>query len=279
MSATLSLKHGCLIAVGAALWGALGTGLNSVQAEEWAKTDPVELLFNQEPKDDPAPDALMPRRGGPPEGRGIGARPEGRGFGLGIWRRLSEEEQAELYAFVKENFPEVYEELEQLRGEESRRFHRRMARLAPKLLDLVDLMDLDPERGALAVKEYKLEIGLRVLLLRYHKSDDETQRAELRAHIKPIVAQKVECRRERHEQEIRDLEARIAQLRRRLDKSAANQEELVEKLLERLLSAPPPEDEPGGQGHRGGRRNHGWDQRERPGPPLEPDESEPSPED
>ena len=276
MLATSSFKHFSATVVGAALLVALSFGSAPALGQKLPDADPVDSLLEPTPEDDPGPDALAPRRGGPPEGRGFGARADGRGPERGIWRRLSDEEREELYAFVEENFPELYQELEEIRQDEVRLFHRRMARLAPKLLELLDLMDADPERGKLAVKEHKLEIELRGLLLQYHKSQDQQHRAELRAQIKPVVVRKLECRRERHEQEIRDLEARIARLRSRLEMSATKQDELVEKLLERLLNTPPPEDEPAERGRRGGRGRHG-----RLGPPAPPgsDESEPPVED
>jgi len=263
---------------------AFGSCWSTPAPAQEAPADSFALLFEQDPLDEPTAEAKRPRRGGGPKDRDPGARrgergPErgfDRGFERGIWRRLSEEERAELYELVKENLPELYQELEKIRQDQTRRFHRRMARLAPKLLDLLDLMEVDPERGKLAIKEHKLEIRLRVLLLQYHKSQDELERAELRTMIKPVVVQKLECRQERHEQEIRNLEARIAHLRDRLERAAANRDKLVAKALDRYLSEPPP-DGPAERGFRGERREHGRGQRGRPGLPSGNDGFEPPP--
>lgn len=279
MQATRSLGRLHTLTAGAALLVALGCWSASAEAQDSANANPLGLFLNQEPQEDPAPDARAPRREGPLEGRGHGARPAGRGGrGLerGIWRRLSDEERTELYEFVQENFPELHKELETLRQDQARQFQRRMARLAPKLLDLLDLMEIDPERGKLAIKEHKLEIQLRVLLLQYHKSQDESERAELRALIRPAVEKKLECRQQRHEQEIRDLEARITHLRKRLEQAAANRDKLVERALERLLSEPPPE-KPAERGFRGKRRDQGRGKRGRLGPPPDHEDLEPPP--
>ena len=113
-----------------------------------------------------------------------------------------------------------------------------------------------------------------MLLLRYHKTEDEERQAELRVRVKEVVSQQFECKQQRHEMEIRDLEQRIVRLRKRLEKATTNREKLVERALERLLSEPPPE-----RMHRGKGRDHGKGRRGHMAPPPEHDGLEPSPED
>ena len=211
----------------------------------------VDLLLQPGPPDDePRAQQRQPERGRRwgdrlrnwRERRGQGDDDDG-GF-QSTWRRLSDEEKAELFKFIEQNFPQLHEELQRLREDEPWLFHRRMKRLAPELLRIMDIMETDPERARLFIRERAVEMKLQRALELYHRTEAGTQRDTLRGRIRELVAESIDCRQTRHELEIRDMERRVEQLKRRLQRSADQREELIDQALERYLSAPPDERDP-----------------------------------
>jgi len=185
-----------------------------------------------------------------------------------MWQRLSEEDQEDVLRFVEQYFPELNEELQKLRDEQPWLYERRIRRVAPEMLELMELMEADPQRGRLAVRERVLDLKLRQLLHRYRQTADETKLEELRIQIREVLTRKVDCRLERYELEIRDLQRRIDDVRGQLEKAQTRRETLIDEMLQRSLTEPvPPADRPGPRG-RGA-----WDplgDEERPPEPVPP---------
>ncbi len=168
-------------------------------------------------------DRAAGRRGGPP---------------AGLWKRMSEDERGELLGFIEQHFPTMFEELERTQGRHIDRFERRMKRIAPDMRHLMEAMDTHPKRAVLMIRERRLDIRIQRLTSKYHATQDQTKRRELRGEIRALFRKAVECRHDRRGVEIRELEERIAELKRRHQARAKAREKIIERELQERLDRP-----------------------------------------
>jgi hypothetical protein len=157
---------------------------------------------------------------------------------------MSEEERGEVLAFVDEHFPFISEELEQLRRRQIERFERRIRQITPEMRELMDMTEINPRRARLAIEERRADMLLRLLTFKYRAAEPD-RRDALRAEMKAISARLFDARQERQEGEIRELEERIEELRRRHADAAKRREAIVEDQISKRLEKPPfPDDMP-----------------------------------
>lgn len=192
----------------------------------------------------PLPDRM--RSPGPDGMRGPGDRPQQmerrrRGSPPPLWKRFSADERAAVARFIEEHFPRMYLELERLRKNNPDRFAQRMKRIAPEVRRMMEMMEVNPERGALMIQERQLDIEIRHLAGRYRSMDEGPARSKLYNRIQKACGKAFDCRHERRALEIRGLEARIAELEQRHQHTAQMRDELInQELRERLGKLPPP---------------------------------------
>ncbi len=84
---------------------------------------------------------------------------------------------------------------------------------------------------------------------RYHSAKKPTGREKAKEQFRALCAQSFDCRHQRREMEIRELEARIAELQLRHEEAATMRDELIDQEVEEHLSR-----EPGPRGPKGRRR-------------------------
>jgi hypothetical protein len=218
------------------------------------------------PPRDPSDEALDPLPEPPPgpDRPGPEAHPRPEAPPPGLWLRMREAERKRVMAFVKDRLPLIYNELERIQERSPERFERRMGRLAPEMLHLMELLEVDPERARLMIKERVLDLRIRRQVQRLRKTRDEGERDEIEKALRNLTEQAFENRLQRRELEIRDLQARIEELQDRLEEAREDREELIERELQNILK---------GKGkHRFGKRRHrpGGDREDGPLPPPGP---------
>jgi hypothetical protein len=200
--------------------------------------------------------------------KALQARPEHREFQLGRcegpdergtppgrerFSFVSPEQAEQLMEFLQEHFPKRHRLLRRLQEHNPRAFERRVAELAPRVLELLLRTREDPELGELLIEQQRLEEDLRELVREYRVSDAEAELApeSQRGQIEEIVARLVDIRLERREHEIAALERRLQRQREMLQEDLDNRELLVAEHVEEVLERGP------GAGrkrpHRGGR--------------------------
>ena len=175
----------------------------------------------------------------PPPQRGFG--PGGPPIGPdGPWFELSQAQKRELLAFIEEQFPVMARELESLKEQRPEVFNRRLRRIAPDMHRLMDTMRTDPERAQLLIQERKLELRIRLATRRHHLSTDDEEKAALRVELRGLLGEMFDCRRQRRELEIHDLEGRIAELKAELASMKTRRERIIERQLQDHLDRPEP---------------------------------------
>lgn len=172
----------------------------------------------------------------------------GDGGGRGYWARMSEAEKTEVLNFMEEHFPQMYLEMQRLREHSPERFNRRIRWIVHDIQEMMDLMEVQPERAALMIRERQLMFEMRRAARRYHRAEKTGEQEKARAEFRELCAQAFDCRHKRRELEIRELEARIAELKQRHAEAEKTREKLIDQEVEEHLSR-----RPGGPRHGKGR--------------------------
>lgn len=184
----------------------------------------------------PAPPTDMPPGPGRPEFGPPG--PWGRLGGPPMWSRLSEEERERIRTFMKENFPAVFEELEQLRAEQRERFEARIRRVVPEMWELMDMLEIDPERASLLIRERRIDMDLRRLGMRFRFAVTDEERGRILESMHALASEAFEVRHQREAIEIRDIETRLQELKARHARAEQERGSWIEEHLRRRMEAP-----------------------------------------
>lgn len=180
-----------------------------------------------EPQEPPGPGRGRPRGGGGPPWAQRGSVESGPD-----WPRLRE--------FIRENFPLLHDELEKKRDLPGERGDRRLMRAIGEMRELMEISDINPERGRLLIAERRAEMVLRKLGTRYRLAESDAMRAEIRLQMKEQSAVIFDARQQRHALEIQDLRSRLTELQQRHSEAAERREQLIDELVEDRIRAPAP---------------------------------------
>lgn len=177
------------------------------------------------------------RPGGRPQGR-IGDG-EGRGP-MSLFARLTPREKQEMEAFMREHFPRLFEQAERTRDVNPQRYLRLMTRLTPEMQGLMDLMATDPERGALLIEERRLDAEIRMAARRAQVAGDDEKNAQARLRLNELAGRLFDVRHQRRAMEIRELEARVLELKARHEEAARMRQKSIDRMIEERLEPPDP---------------------------------------
>jgi len=173
-------------------------------------------------------------RQGSPEMRRPAGRPR-------PWNDLPEPQRRNIERFMEEHFPRLYVEMQRLEDRDEMRYARRMTRIAPQMLKIMETIRTDPQRGTLMIRERQLEFEIQQTIARFRSAkDDAAQQQILREHLDDLVGKAFDCRNERRQMEVRELEARLSELQTRLSESAKMRPALIRQRVADMLEKPPP---------------------------------------
>jgi len=143
---------------------------------------------------------------------------------------LNAEQREQLLTFIAEHFPFLHERL----SDEAAADRPVAGRLIRKLWPLYETCQRDPELGRLLVAEHKLEFRIRQAARSYRSADDETARHDLREELENLLREQFDVQTERRALELRKLETRLAEQKRRLEHRREAREQTVLRRLEEL---------------------------------------------
>lgn len=155
------------------------------------------------------------------------------------WEELSEQDQRQIEKFMEDNMPQMFVKLQRVKDQNDEQYARRMKRMGPEIKRLMETMREDPERGSMLLKERKLQFEMRDAVDQYRSAVDDTTKQATKARLYTLAVQAFEKQNERREQEMRELEARVADLKERLDDAKKMKGSLVERRVEEMLASPP----------------------------------------
>ncbi|VAX40571.1 hypothetical protein MNBD_PLANCTO03-2293 [hydrothermal vent metagenome] len=179
---------------------------------------------------------------------GADSRPPQRGQGNGVtdqarrpWggRDASPEE---IRAFLRENAPQLAERLDRLRKDDPQRADGFVARLRPRVAEILSTRAHDPELAELLARDFR--IGMLVSdvaggYVRALAAGEKERAAELQAELRTLAAEQVDLRLARREHEISQLASRLALLQAEVEAQREKREELIDEVIERAGQARP----------------------------------------
>ena len=203
-----------------------------------------------------------PRRGTRASAPGY-AWPPGRGrFGerhrRPSYENLPENVKLDVETFMEEHFPEQFEDLMRLHEQAPEAFSRKVNRLLPKMLRLMRFEHEDPRTFPSRVVEVRITTRIMALARRIAVDQDAEGDADLPNRLRQLLERRFDLRQKIHRNEVKRLERRLARARERLDRSAADKEEIITRELEEMLARQheprrprPPRERPAPPGERG----------------------------
>jgi hypothetical protein len=161
--------------------------------------------------------------------------PGGGAMGGRLWSEWPEPERRQVEKFIEENFPRMFVELERLKDASEMRYIRRMTRIAPQMRRMMETMRTDPQLGALMIRERQIEMEIWQAVARYRHATNDEDKEKLRTRLNELAGKAFDCRHERRELEVRQLEARLSVLKTRLSESEKMRKELIAGRVTELL--------------------------------------------
>ncbi len=154
-----------------------------------------------------------------------------------LWRRMTPAERERVMDFVHEQLPELAEHVS--RGDGA--FKPWMRRHIGEILEMMEMVEHDPERGALMIHERRLDIQLNRLARHYAKSREPEQRAQIEKEMTRACTEWVDLRHRRREMQIQELEQRLQTLRKRHERASEMRDQRIEfEVVKRLERAEGP---------------------------------------
>jgi len=120
---------------------------------------------------------------------------------------------------------------------------------------LMELMQTHPERASLEAREFRLQAQIRRLAMQYGRSTNDAARKKIAEELRQRVGEVFDCQAEIRRLQIRELEARLSELRTRVKETRENRDQIIDRRVDTILNramSGPPESAPGGPpGRRG----------------------------
>lgn len=179
-----------------------------------------------------------------PAGNEASGHREGRGFG-GPWGDgehrggpmfgASPERTERMMAFLKEQYPQLYERLNELKEKDEHAFHRQLGRMLPRMPELMNIIEGDPTLGKLIIDEHRLEMDIRDALVEYRETKDEGAISQLKGRIRDLISKQFDVRQEKLKLMIANMERELERKKQYLKEQAAKKDKVIDRELQRRL--------------------------------------------
>jgi hypothetical protein len=150
---------------------------------------------------------------------------------------LTEEQEAELLAALKEKLPYKYERLVKLR-EERPRAYRWALRGAWRSYQR--WKDLPPEVQEAAITEQAERITSMRILHAIRDEEDPEKKARYKEQLKESVQRQFDAEETRQKHQLQVLKERILRLEEELKRRTEDRDKIIDEQVERYLKGPPP---------------------------------------
>lgn len=172
----------------------------------------------------PGPRPWRPGRSGP---RGEG--------GPGPLPRLTSEQTDALLQFLETHFPVIGKRMRSLQHDDPAEFQRAIRRLMPRFWMLKEVYERDPNGlGKLMLEEHKLEEQIHNKAREYRRERDDGKKKQIGDELRPLLEQQWSIRLERRKLELADLEKRLQEQRKRLERYEAAKQQLIQRQFDRI---------------------------------------------
>jgi len=155
---------------------------------------------------------------------------------------LSPERAADLIESIKNNQPQLYRHLMDLRRRDPRQFHRAMAGLDHFFRQLADLPD---KLRQAVIDQRQSRLRRHHLVRHYHAITDETRRAAMAEEIRTLTGRIFDTDQALREYKVHRLEAELKALQEQLAARAAQRDTLIDRRVDELLTGRRSDDDNG----------------------------------
>jgi plasmid stabilization system protein ParE len=148
---------------------------------------------------------------------------------------LSEEQADKAMRWLKENDPDRAEKLARLR-EERPEMHAHVLRESWEQMNhLSRLKEHDPAEYERMMKQQKLERAAGALAEKIRRSEAEEEREKLTAQLREHLASLFDMRETGREREVKEMERRLADLRKVLAERQSRKAEIIERRVGQMI--------------------------------------------
>lgn len=171
------------------------------------------------------------------------------------WRHMAARERRALEAFIEQNFPEVWNEVQPLQAHDNRAYNTRMEKLAVELVPIMEEQAENAPRTEILIREKQLEYRIQELVNEFLQNKDEQRREKIRQKLREMMSKQFDAAQERRRLDISRLEERLLSLKKLMDEKSRNREGIIERQVEARLNPAGTSDKPerGGKEDGGGR--------------------------
>ncbi|MBI5288822.1 MAG: hypothetical protein HY873_07605 [Chloroflexi bacterium] len=181
------------------------------------------------------------------------------------WRHMAARERRALEAFIQQNFPEVWNEVQPLQAGDNRAYNTRMEKLAAELVPIMEEQAENAPRTEILIREKQLEYRIQELVNEFLQNKDEQRRDKIRQKLRELMSKQFDAAQERRRLDISRLEERLLSLKKLMDEKSRNRDGIIERQVEARLNPAGTSDKPerggteegGGQGDGGGKLDGG----------------------
>ena len=151
------------------------------------------------------------------------------------WVKLSDEDEQKIIQFSSTIDPNVRVNLENLKNENPDRYGRKIQRLYREYVFLKRLEEEEPQRYQEAIDLRKLSARADKLAEKYKKSDNDTERKQLKTDLKQILTNVFDLREKERFAEIDRIRTRLERLQTEMKERRENKNEIVENHLNKII--------------------------------------------
>lgn len=177
---------------------------------------------------------LMDRRGGWRGGSGRGDDNQSRDSGP-----ITPEERETLLALMKEVMPVLAARLETLQNNDPEAAERMSGRLLMRLREAAELKDREPELYAFKIEELKAWADVMSAAQALRERAPESDATALREKLREAVARQFDARQATQNQEIAELEKKLASLREETARKESNRSQAIDEFMAKLEATRP----------------------------------------
>jgi hypothetical protein len=156
-----------------------------------------------------------------------------------MFRDITDEDVAQIMAFVGENMPWLKPELEKLKETDQARFRQVCRHMRFDIAQLKNLKESDPEAFKNAIEERLLRARAGELAVKIRAATDAVERDALKADLRKVIDQLFDKETLVRNAQIREVEKRLDVLRKDLQDRAAKRDEIVEKRVDDMVKGRP----------------------------------------
>jgi len=150
---------------------------------------------------------------------------------------LNPKERAQMYQFLRENFPKLAKDLDQIAQLDRRNGDRLLARMAPQIREILFLNKTQPELGEIKIEEMRIGLDFVEASRNYRKIRDnpastDSEKADAIASLHALAGQRFDIQIKSQQFEIDRLEARLNELKDSAEGIQERRDTEIEHMVE-----------------------------------------------